>query len=184
MSGREVLIGVCGGVAAYKVAHVVSQLVQQQHGVSVVLTTAGEQFVGSATFAALTGRPVARHLFDQQVHPLGAHIELASRADLMCVAPATADFLAKAALGLADDLLSTLYLAFPGTVLMAPAMNTTMWEQPSVQRNVETLRGDGVQFVDPQQGWLSCRQQGIGRMADPDTLLAAIQQQLSHQIHN
>src|SRR5204863_4195241 len=102
--------------------------------------------------------------------PLGAHIDLAARAELLCVAPATANFLAKAALGLADDLLSTLYLAFGGPVLIAPAMNCQMWDQPAVQRNVQGLREDGVHFVDPEEGWLSCRTRGVGRMASPEKI--------------
>lgn len=174
MHGREILVGITGGIAAYKTAALVSQLVQAGAGVSVVMTTAAERFIGVATFAALTGRPVAREIFDETHFPLGAHITLAERADLLVVAPASADFLAKAAQGAADDLLTTLYLAFTRPVLMAPAMNTAMWEKPAVQRNISQLRADGVQFIDPTSGWLSCRQTGKGRMAEPDTILASI----------
>jgi len=171
---HEIVVGVTGGIAAYKTAALVSQLVQGGAGVTVVMTAAGERFIGAATFAALTGRPVAREIFDEAQFPLGAHIALAERGELLVVAPASADFLAKAAHGQADDLLSTLYLAFGKPVLMAPAMNTAMWEQPAVQRNVAQLRADGVQFVDPESGWLSCRQVGAGRMAAPETILAQI----------
>jgi phosphopantothenoylcysteine decarboxylase len=171
----EIVVGVTGGVAAYKTAALVSKLVQSGAGVTVVLTAAAEHFVGAATFAALTGRPVARAIFDEAPFPLGAHITLAERAELLVVAPASADFMAKAAHGLADDLLSTLYLAFTGRVLLAPAMNTAMWEKAAVQRNVAQLRADGVQFVEPGSGWLSCRQVGAGRMAEPEAILAAIQ---------
>src|SRR5688572_26102807 len=108
MQGRELIVGVTGGIAAYKTAGLVSQLVQAGAGVSVVMTHAAERFVGAATFAALTGRPVAREIFDEDHFPLGAHITLAERAQLLVVAPASADLLAKAAHGLADDLLSTL----------------------------------------------------------------------------
>jgi phosphopantothenoylcysteine decarboxylase/phosphopantothenate--cysteine ligase len=174
MNGREIVVGVTGGIAAYKTAALVSQLVQGGASVTVVMTPAAEQFIGAATFAALTGRPVAREIFDEAQFPLGAHIALAERGELLVVAPASADFLAKAAHGRADDLLSTLYLAFGKPVLMAPAMNTAMWEQPAVQRNVAQLRADGVQFVDPESGWLSCRQVGAGRMAAPETILAAV----------
>jgi phosphopantothenoylcysteine decarboxylase/phosphopantothenate--cysteine ligase len=153
----------------------VSRLVQNGAGVTVVMTEAAQQFVGQATFAALTGRPVATKIFDEAHYPLGAHIQLAEKQDLLVVAPASADFLAKAAGGQADDLLTTLYLAFSGPVLMAPAMNTAMWEKPAVQRNTAQLRADGVQFVDPESGWLSCRQVGAGRMAEPETILAAIE---------
>lgn len=174
MTGREIVVGVSGGIAAFKTAQLVSQLVQSGVGVTVVLTAAAEQFVGAATFAALTRRPVAREVFDQQQFPLGAHIELAQRAQVLLVAPATADFLAKAAHGHADDLLSTLYLAFTGAVLVAPAMNSEMWAKPAVQRNVAQLRADGVSFVDPEDGWLSCRTRGVGRMAGPEAIAAAL----------
>ena len=116
-------------------------------------------------------------MFDPR-HPLGAHIELAERGELLCVAPATADFLAKAAHGIADDLLSTLYLAFEGPLLVAPSMNSAMWQRAVVQRNVEQLRADGVEFIGPESGWLSCRDVGAGRMADPETIFAAIERHL------
>lgn len=174
MASREIIVGVAGGIAAYKTAALVSSLVQQGAGVSVVMTAAAERFVGRATFAALTGRPVAMEIFDDLAFPLGAHIMLAERAELLIVAPASADFLAKAAQGHADDLLSTLYLAFSGRVVLAPAMNTAMWEKAAVQRNISQLRADGVQFVEPASGWLSCRQVGAGRMAEPETILTAI----------
>ncbi len=178
MKGRELLIGVTGGISAYKTAALVSRLVQAGAGVTVVMTASAARFVGPTTFEALTGRTVGTGLFDHPEHPLGGHVSLASRARLLCVAPATANFLAKAAHGVADDLLSTLYLAFPGPVLVAPAMNTVMWNHAAVRRNVQQLRQDGVHFVDPGEGWLSCRAQGAGRMADPETIFAAIEQQL------
>lgn len=174
MNGRELVIGVTGGIAAYKTAVLVSRLVQAGAGVTVVMTEAATRFVGPTTFTALTGRAVRTELFAAAQDPLGGHIELAERAQLLCVAPATANFLAKAAHGVADDLLSTLYLAFRGPVLLAPAMNAVMWEQPAVQRNVAQLRADGVQFVGPAEGWLSCRATGAGRMAEPETIFAAI----------
>jgi phosphopantothenoylcysteine decarboxylase/phosphopantothenate--cysteine ligase len=174
MTGRELIIGVTGGVAAYKTAALVSQLVQAGAGVTVVMTASAEQFIGAATFAALTGRAVVREVFDTSAHPLGAHIDLAAKAQLLCVAPATANFMAKAACGLADDLLSTLYLAFPGPVLAAPAMNNAMWEKPAVQRNVAQLRSDGVRIIGPEEGWLSCRVKGMGRMASPERIFATI----------
>jgi phosphopantothenoylcysteine decarboxylase len=174
MNGRELVIGVTGGIAAYKTAAMVSRLVQAGAGVTVVMTDSATRFVGPTTFEALTGRTVCIRLFDHPEYPLGGHVSLADKAVLMCVAPATANFLAKAAQGIADDLLSTLYLAFPGPVLVAPAMNTVMWNQPAVRRNVQQLREDGVHFVDPDEGWLSCRASGAGRMADPERIIAAI----------
>jgi phosphopantothenoylcysteine decarboxylase/phosphopantothenate--cysteine ligase len=179
VSGSELVVGVTGGIAAFKTAALVSRLVQDGAGVSVVMTEAACRFVGPATFEALTGRPVYRTLFDNPEFPLGAHIGLAERARLLVVAPATADFLAKAAHGAADDLLSTLYLAFAGKILVAPAMNTQMWAAPAVGRNVAQLRADGVGIVDPGEGWLSCRTKGAGRMAEPDEIRAAIEKTLA-----
>ena len=177
-SAKEVVIGVSGGVAAYKAAAVVSQLVQQDVQVTVVLTPAARHFVGPATFAALTNRSVITDVFDP-TFPLGAHIELARRADVLCVAPATADYIGKVALGLADDLLSTLYLSFTKAVLFAPAMNCEMWEKPSVQRNVRQVVEDGVTLIGPDEGWLSCRESGPGRMSSPEAILAAIEKALA-----
>lgn len=181
MKDSELVIGVSGGVAAFKSAALVSQLVQAGASVTVVMTAAAEQFVGTATFAALSGRPVYRRLFDEASSPLGPHVELAQRARLMCVAPATANFLAKAAHGIADDLLTTLYLSFRGPILMAPAMNCQMWERPSVQRNVAQLDGDGVKIIHPEDGWLSCRTKGVGRMASPESIASAIREALRKQ---
>jgi phosphopantothenoylcysteine decarboxylase len=175
---REILVGITGGVAAYKSAMLVSKLVQAGVGVTVITTPAAEQFIGPAALAALSGRPVARELFDP-AFPLGAHISLAERGELLVIAPASADFMAKAAHGLADDLLSTLYLAFTGPVLMAPAMNTAMWNHVAVQRNVQRLKDDDVQFIDPESGWLSCRQQGAGRMAAPEAIAETVQKTLA-----
>jgi phosphopantothenoylcysteine decarboxylase len=178
MSRGEVLVGICGGIAAFKTAALVSQLVQADLGVRVVLTDAARRFVGSATFAALSGRPVAEQDFDDRQYPLGEHITLAEQADVLCVAPATASFLAKAAHGMADDMLSTLYLSFTGPVLLAPAMSCDMWEKPAVQRNARQLADDGAVLIGPEEGWLSCRRRGAGRMAAPETIFGAIRQAL------
>lgn len=183
MNEREVLIGVTGGIAAYKTAMLASQLVQSGIGVTVVMTRSARRFVRPATFAAISGRPVAYRAFASHQYPLGAHIELAQRAQLLCVAPASANFLAAAAHGLAGDLLSTLYLCFSGPVFMAPAMNVVMWNHPAVQRNLSQLQADGVQIVSPAEGWLSCRQTGMGRMADPEQIAAAIRQRLDEWPH-
>ncbi len=176
---NELIVGVTGGIAAFKTAALVSSLVQAGHGVSVVMTRSARKFVGPATFRALTGRPVASDVFERDHFPLGAHIELAEKADLMIVAPASANFLAQAAGGLANDLVSTLTLSFEGPLLLAPAMNAAMWQKPAVQRNLETLRQDGVHFVDPQAGWQSCRRTGMGRMAEPAEIQAAIERLLN-----
>lgn len=176
MTGHEILIGVSGGIAAYKTAALTSRLVQAGAGVTVVMTRSATKLVGPKTFEALTGRPVLTRVFGRGAHP---HIELAARADLLCVAPATANILAKAACGLADDLLSTLLLSFDGPVLMAPAMNSLMWAKPAVQRNVARLREDGVILIDPGEGYLSCGTVGTGRMAEPETIFQAISERLS-----
>ena len=172
MRGREILIGVTGGIAAYKSAALVSRLVQAGAGVSVVMTVAATRLVGPKTFESLSGRPVRIDIWEGPgAHP---HIELARAADVFCIAPATANVIAKAACGLADDLLSTLILAFSGPILIAPAMNCEMWTKPAVQRNVQRLRDDGVLLIDPEQGFLSCRDVGPGRMAEPETIADAI----------
>ena len=178
----EIIVGVTGGVAAFKTAALVSDLVQNDVGVTVVMTRAATKFVGPATFRALTGRPVNTRVFDGPRFPLGPHIELARQAQLLCIAPATAHFMAQAAHGLADDLLSTILLSFTGPVVVAPAMNTEMWQKLSVQRNLQRLRDDGFHIVDPQSGWLSCRQQGIGRMAEPVEIKKVIGKLLKNTI--
>ncbi len=160
MQNRELLLGVTGGIAAYKTAELCSRLVQEDIAVSVVMTKSAEKFIGATTFEALTGRPVHRELFSPQEHHQGEHIGLVQRAELLVVAPASANCLAKFAHGIADDLLTTIALSHTGPVLLAPAMNTQMWEKPSVQRTVSQLREDGYQFIEPGSGWLSCGQVG------------------------
>ena len=179
MNDREILVGVTGGIAAFKTAALVSDLVQRGARVTVVMTEAAKQFVGESTFAALSGRPVASKLFAPAENPLGAHIELARRAELLAVAPATANYLAATAHGSANDLLSTIYLCFSGPVFFAPAMNCEMWDKPSVQRNIQQLRDDGVSIIEPEEGWLSCREKGKGRMASPESIRETIVKTLS-----
>ncbi|TWU20548.1 Phosphopantothenoylcysteine decarboxylase [Novipirellula galeiformis] len=169
--GRAILLAVGGGIAAYKSATVCSRLVQSGYDLRTAMTSSATQFIGAATFAALSGKPVAQDSFDSPRFPLGAHIEWTRDLALMIVAPATANLLAKFATGLADDLISTLYLQAECPVLLAPAMSASMWSKPSVQRNVEVLRGDGCHFVGPESGWLSCRVRGEGRMAEPNSIV-------------
>lgn len=178
LSGYEVLVCVCGGIAAYKTAVLVSQLVQQNCGVTVAMTRAARRFVGPVTFQALTGRPVYTSLWDAGPQADIQHLKLSETADLVVVAPATANILGKLATGIADDLVSTLLLGADGPVLMAPAMNARMWKHPAVQRNVAALREAGVLMVGPESGWQACRAVGPGRMAEPETLLAAVREQL------
>ena len=178
---HEIIVGVSGGIAAYKTAYLISDLVQGGIGVTVVMSRAAQKFVGPATFQALTGRRVLTHTFDRIEYHLGPHIELARQAHLLCVAPATANVLAQAACGLADDLLSTLLLSFTGPIVLAPAMNSEMWNKPAVQRNLAQLQKDGFHFVGPNEGWLSCRVTGRGRMAEPAEIAAAIRGILAQQ---
>ena len=172
LSKHEILIGITGGIAAYKTASLVSKLVQEGAGVSVIMTESAEHLIAPKTFEALTGRPVRSSIWTAtETHP---HIELARRAELFCIAPVTANMLAKTAQGIADDFLSTVYLAFDGPVLMAPAMNSIMWRQPAVQRNFEQLKADGVHMIGPNSGHLSCGQSGAGRMAEPEEIYNAL----------
>ncbi|GIX04254.1 MAG: phosphopantothenoylcysteine decarboxylase [Planctomycetaceae bacterium] len=178
-AGRELIVGVSGGIAAYKAAELTSRLVQTGAQVSVVLTAAAKRFVQPTTFAALTARPVYDDLFAAAEFPEGVHIGLARRASAVIVAPATADLLAKASLGLADDLLTTLLLATRGPFIAAPAMNSEMWQKPAVQRHITQLQHDGWHIVPPDSGWLSCRQTGPGRMADLPEILNALRNALA-----
>ena len=169
---KEILLGISGGIAAYKSAMLVSRLLQNGFGVSVVMTKAATELVAPKTFEALSGRPVRWSLFrSDRIH---AHIELAREADLFCVAPATANIIGKAANGIADDLLSTLLLSFEGPLLVAPAMNETMWKKAAVQRNVRQLVDDGAILIGPESGRMSCGETGYGRMAEPEQIFEKI----------
>ncbi len=174
IAGREVLLGVSGGIAAYKAADLASKLVQAGAKVSVVLTDSATRFIGRTTFEALTGRPVYVGLFDPQEHYIGEHIGLARRAEVYVIAPATAEVLAALAHGHAGNLVTTLALSVTCPVLVAPAMNSEMWAKPAVQRNVARLREDGIHIAEPGAGWLSCGTIGAGRMAEPAELLDRI----------
>lgn len=174
LRNREILLGVSGGIAAYKSADLTSRLVQAGARVSVILTESATRFIGATTFQALTNRPVHTGLFEPSEHHRGEHIGLAQRAEVLVVAPATAGLMARWSMGLADDLLSTVALSFVGPVLMAPAMNCEMWAKPAVQRNVQQLQADGVHIISPGEGWLSCGQVGAGRMAEPAEIFEQI----------
>ena len=174
LQGKHIVLAVTGGVAAYKAAELARLLVKAGATVQVVLTAAGARFVGAATFQALTGRPVFDDLWDTRVGNGMAHIELTRAADLVVVAPATADVLGKAAHGIADDLLSTLLLASNKPVLFAPAMNREMWGHPATRRNVAQLQDDGALISGPAAGEQACGEVGEGRMVEPDDLLQDI----------
>lgn len=164
--GKRFVLGVTGGVAAYKTAELARRLVKAQAQVDVVLTAAGSQFIGAATFQALTGRPVRRELWDESIGSGMAHIDLTRGAAGLLIAPATADFIAKLAHGMADDLLSTLCLARDCPLLVAPAMNRQMWESPATRRNLAQLRADGVEILGPAYGEQACGEVGEGRMLE------------------
>jgi phosphopantothenoylcysteine decarboxylase/phosphopantothenate--cysteine ligase len=173
--GKRVLLGITGGVAAYKAAALVRLLVRAGMDVRVVMTEAGTRFITPMTLQALSGQKVWTDLWDAGIPDHMAHIELSRDRDLIVVAPATADFIAKAALGLADDLLSCLVLARECPLLVAPAMNRQMWEQAATQRNVRSLRSDGVLVAGPAVGDQACGETGPGRMVEPETLLEEIE---------
>ena len=171
---RRILLAIGGGIAAYKAADLCSKLAQAGHQVQVVTSRAAPEFIGDATLAALSGRPVVHEVFDARF-PLGSHIELTREIDAMVVAPATANLLAQFAQGMASDLISTLYLQNTSPVLLAPAMSDPMWNHVAVQRNVQTLQEDGCHLVGPEDGWLSCRVKGTGRMSEPVTILKTLE---------
>jgi len=177
----RVILGVAGGIAAYKAAELCRALVQRGFAVQVVMTAAAAQFIQPLTFAALTGRKVITSLFssgnsEETLSSAVEHIAVAQENDLLVVAPATADILAKFAHGLADDFLSTLYLAFAGPVVLAPAMNTIMWQHAATQANLETLRGREHTIVEPVDGFLACGMVGPGRLAEPDRIADVIEE--------
>jgi phosphopantothenoylcysteine decarboxylase/phosphopantothenate--cysteine ligase len=174
----EVLLGVTGGIAAYKAVDVLRGLQRRGHGVSVVMTRSAARFVGPPTFAALSGRPVGTSLFEVEGQPGYGHLDLARAADLMLVAPASANTLARMAAGLGDGLLLSCYLAFTGPVLVAPAMNTRMWLHPATRDNLERLRTRGVQVIPPGTGLLADGEVGEGRLAESASIVEAVEARL------
>jgi len=169
----KVLLAVGGGIAAYKAAELARLLMQQGHQVQAVMTAAAEEFVRPLTFAALTGRKVLTDLF--AIEAAIEHISVAQEHEVLVIAPATADLMAKLAHGLAGDFLTTLYLAFTGPVVLAPAMNVNMWQHPATQANLATLTQRGHTFVEPGSGYLACGMVGPGRLADPEAIAAAVE---------
>lgn len=172
----NILLGISGSIAAYKASDLASQLTKAGHEVHTIMTRHATAFITPLTLQTLTRQPVLVSLEDEAQSWKPGHIELADTADLFLVAPATANVIANFANGLAPDPLASAYLALPRDtkVLIAPAMNGKMWLHPATQRNVATLRGDGVEFVGPAEGDLACGYTGIGRMAEVDEILAAI----------
>ena len=174
MQGRRILLIVGGGIAAYKACELVRGIRKAGGSVRCVLTEGGAQFVTPMTLAALSEQPVHSSLWDLKDEAEMGHIQLSREADLVVVCPATADLLAKMAAGLADDLASTLLLATDKPVLACPAMNVRMWLHPATRRNVERLRSDGINIMEPDDGDMACGEYGPGRLPEPDRILAAI----------
>ena len=173
-TNNRLLLGLTGGVAAYKAAELARMLIQSGVEVQVVMTQSACRFIGTATMQSLTGRPVFTDLWDDRVANNMAHIDLSRNADAILIAPASADFISKLAHGLADDLLSTLCLARKCPLLIAPAMNSQMWNHPATQRNLAMLRLDGVTVLDPDSGEQACGETGMGRMLEPSVLAEAV----------
>lgn len=177
----NILIGITGSIAAYKMADVVSQLTKQGHRVRCILTESATQFVTPLVLETLSGNPVRSAIFGADISGT-EHIDLARWADLFVVAPASANTLAKLALGLADDLLSTVALATEAPLLIAPAMNTVMWNKPITQTHLRSLADAGARFVDPASGILACGEVGVGKLASVDSIVQAINTQLNETI--
>ncbi len=179
LASKRILLVISGGIAAFKSLDLIRRLRERGAHVIPVLTRAGEEFVTPLSVSALAGHKVFRDLFDLTDEAEMGHIELSRSADLIVVAPATANLMAKMAGGIADDLASTLLLATDTPVLIAPAMNVRMWQNPATQRNAETLKTDGIGFVGPDDGDMACGEYGPGRMAEPLEIVAAIDRALS-----
>lgn len=180
LTGKTIILGITGSIAAYKAADLVSQLRKRDAEVHPVLTAGGAKFITPLTLQTLARKPVAENLWDEGNGWQPGHVELADKADLLLVAPATADVIAQFAQGLAPDYLSSLHLVARCPLLMAPAMNGKMWQHPATVANVETLRSRGVEFIGPEEGMLACGYEGIGRMWPVDGILERVEQLLAN----
>ncbi|MBL9208410.1 MAG: phosphopantothenoylcysteine decarboxylase [Opitutaceae bacterium] len=179
LSGKRVVLGVTGSIAAYKAAELTSQLRKKGAEVHPILTEGGARFVTALTLQTLARQPVAADLWSEGNGWQPGHIELADKADVLVVAPCTADVLAQFAHGLAPDFLSSLYLVARCPVLLAPAMNGKMWMHPATVANVATLSGRGVQFIGPEEGMLACGYEGVGRLWPVEGIVARIEAMLT-----
>ena len=187
LSGRRIAVALSGGIACYKTATLVSQLVQQGADVRVLMTDAATKFVGPLTFQSLSGKPVLTSVWQSDDHPDSQHVGVARWCELLVIAPATADLIAKLAHGLTGDVVTLVACALPSTpgatpLLIAPSMNADMWANPIVQKNVATLKElPNFTLAGPDDGWQACRTKGSGRMSEPGTILEAIEQKLSRE---
>jgi phosphopantothenoylcysteine decarboxylase/phosphopantothenate--cysteine ligase len=179
LQGKKIVLGVSGGIAAYKAVELLRLLVREKAEVFVVMSANAGKFITPLTFESLSGNPVYQEVFGEQSSASMPHIRAAENADLLVVAPATAGSIGKMACGLADDALSNLYLAFRGPVLLAPAMNDGMYSNPAVQENIDRMKARGVEIIDPETGELACGTVGQGRLAEPEQILQAVQNRLS-----
>lgn len=182
LTGRNIVLGVCGGIAAYKAAELIRLLRKQGASIQVVMTRVATDFVGSLTFQALSGNAVHLDLLDSNQEAAMGHISLARWADRILVTPATADFIAKIRIGIADDLLSTLCLAANTPIMLAPAMNQAMWYNPATHDNIEILKRRGITLLGPDEGEQACGETGFGRMLEPEAICTALQNTFSPQI--
>jgi len=178
-TGKKIVLGVTGCIAAYKSAELVRQIVKQGGQVQVIMTESAGKFITPLTLQTLSGNPVTTGLFDLYEEKQIGHISLAQKADVLVISPATANSLGKVAAGIADDILSTVIMATKASVLFAPAMNVQMWENPIVQKNIQTLKGFGYHFIEPGWGDLACGDTGKGRLADVEDIMDAITSILS-----
>jgi phosphopantothenoylcysteine decarboxylase/phosphopantothenate--cysteine ligase len=183
LKGKEIIVAVCGSIACYKVADVVSKLVQHGAGVTVVMTPAATKFVTPMTFQALTNRSVRVDQFDLSHPDDTQHISLTEKADLMLVAPATSTTIAKIAHGLCDNIVSLMVCAAACPVVFAPAMNTRMWDNPIAQENFAKLASLGYRFIGPEAGFLACRNVGVGRLSEPATIVQEVVKMLTRPGH-
>lgn len=182
LQGKTIVLGVCGGIAAYKAAALTSKLTQAGAVVRVIMTESAVQFVAPLTFQVLSRHHVFVDTFDEKDPSVVSHINLADSADLVLVAPATANTIAKIALGLGDDMLSTTLLATTAPIWIAPAMNVHMYENPAVQMNMQTLLSRGVRFIEPGEGQLACGYVGKGRLAEPEEIFAAVERHFKGEV--
>ena len=181
LDGRRIVVGVCGGIAAYKTCHVVSALAQQGAEVTVAMTEAATRFVTPLTFQALSGRPVFTSQWDQFDDADPQHVRLAHDLDVVLVAPCTMNTAARLVAGFADDAVTSILSAVDRTrvpVLLAPSMNAEMWNQPATRRNIEALGKDDFTVIEPSEGWQACRRSGPGRLPEPEELLEQVRAKL------
>ena len=180
LKNKELLVGVTGSIAAYKAADLVSSLTKSGARVTVIMTPAARAFITPLTFQTLSHQKVFIDLFEANQDFDPQHISLVTRADLLVIAPATANIIGKIAAGIADDLLTSVVMAMKKPVLIAPAMNENMWQNPIVQKNIGTLQKLGYKFVAPEKGRLACRKIGEGRLASPDKIISGIIANIKH----